>query len=145
MCCKQHVLSFFTEPQQGWKVPMTESHRAFGSWELQRSWKWANLCFTVKPLQHPLGCPCSKSTLTIKKRWSSSVGARRTVGLCTTTVQHFPANARRKTHRGVRVIGHNGGYDGSLNSVGSNHASVQGLSEHRREVIHVLQGQDWKK
>lgn len=55
-----------------------------------------------------------------------------------------PAKARLKTHHGVRIIGCNCGYDGFLNSIGSNHASVQGLSEHWRKVIHVLQRKDKK-
>lgn len=54
------------------------------------------------------------------------------------------AKVRLKTHHRVRIIGCNCGYDGSLNSIGSNHASIEGLSEDRRKVIHVLQRKEKK-
>lgn len=60
-------------------------------------------------------------------------------------IQNSHMFSRWKTHHGVRVIGGNCGYDGSLNSIGSNHASVMGLFEHWRKVIHVLQRKEIQK
>lgn len=47
--------------------------------------------------------------------------------------------ASDNAHRRVRVIGHHCGYDGSLDSIRGNHASVHWLAEYWRKVIHVLE------
>jgi len=47
--------------------------------------------------------------------------------------------AAGRAHRRVRVIGHHRGYDGSLESIGGDQASVHRLAEYRGKVIHVLE------
>lgn len=46
--------------------------------------------------------------------------------------------AARNAYRRVRVIGHHCGYDGSFDSIRSNHALIHWLTEYWGKVIHVL-------